>query len=214
MGNHNLSEKRHFSFIGYRGAGKSTLLKLLKKEFLKHKEDNLSGAISKLRFFSLDQVCKNSMGEAIEDAVSKKGWPFFRQVEKDQLKKLLDNENICLIDCGGGVVEDRQNRLLLKQKSWVFFIDTKIDLLVSRQLKSPRISLDVKNPYSDDLAKSIKKETESHLEKRLPWYRECADVTVCDVEKKEKFDELFSFIFKKFLEIVENEKQGSVKHGR
>lgn len=208
-----LDEKRHFCFIGYRGAGKSTLLRLVKKEFLKRTNEG-SEKIPRLRFFSLDQICKKSMGQSIEDAVSKKGWPFFRQVEHEQLKRLLSKKNPCLIDCGGGVVEDSKNRLLLKKKSWVFFIDTRLELLVSRQLKNPRISLDEKNSYGTDLAKSIRKETESHLKKRLPWYRECADFTVRGIEAQEKFDKWSSFIFKKFLEIVESEKKNPVKHNR
>lgn len=211
-----LDEKKHFCFIGYRGAGKSTLLRLIKKEFFRRANEG-SEKIPKLRFFSLDQVCKKSMGQSIEEAVSKKGWPFFRQVEHEELKRLLSSENPCLIDCGGGVVEDRKNRLLLKKKSWVFFIDTKLELLVSRQLKNPRISLDANNPYGAygaDLAKSIRKETESRLKKRLPWYRECADFTVRGIEAQEKFDEWSSFIFKKFLETVESEKKNPTKHNR
>lgn len=160
--------------IGYRGSGKSTVGKILAKKL------NLS-------FYSLDTQIEKQCQKSIADFVAKQGWEVFRTIETQILKKALKTSNI-ILDCGGGVVEKEENRLLLKKENKVFFLKAPLPVLYDRlKDKTNRPAL-TKN-------QSFLQEIEEVYLRRLPFYQECASYII-DANQKPKavVQEIFNLL--------------------
>ena len=72
----------------------------------------------KWSFIDLDQVIETHERMTVEDIFSKKGESYFRKIEKEVLKTILERD--CqVIATGGGAVLDAENLYLLKQRSIV-----------------------------------------------------------------------------------------------
>jgi shikimate kinase len=86
-------------FIGYRGTGKSTIARLL------------AGQIG-WEYISTDRLIEHASGMRISQLVNLQGWPGFRWIEKQVIQKIKERMQV-IIDCGGGVVEDKENMVWL-----------------------------------------------------------------------------------------------------
>jgi len=146
--------------IGYRGTGKSTVGK------------RLAGCLG-LTFVDADRELVDHAGEEISEIVRTKGWPFFRELEKEVLRQICRREQV-LCATGGGVVVDDENIRMMKE----------IGVLVWLQADLDTIRIRMKMDESSDLfrpglsGKGALDEIESVLSERTPLYEKAADLTV------------------------------------
>ncbi len=98
--------------IGPMGSGKSSIGKLLSKKM-------------NLKFLDTDKLIENQENIKIKEIFNSKGQDYFRDLEISILKKIIKTPN-AVIATGGGIVERKENRLLLKKENNVFFIDSSV----------------------------------------------------------------------------------------
>lgn len=106
---------------GMRGSGKTTLGRLLARELKK-------------KFIDLDQEIEKKTGTNIATIVQKKGWNYFRQIEKKVCSKISKKKN-CVIASGGGTILSHKNVEKLKSNGLIIFLECDLDILKSRLKK-------------------------------------------------------------------------------
>ena len=149
--------KQNIALIGYRGTGKTTVAKKLAK---------------KLDFtvFSIDQEIEKQIGCTIAEYVKQNSWPAFREIETTILKS-TQKLTRTVLDCGGGIIENSENRLFLKKHCQVFWLKAEEPTIKSRLAHS-------KNRPSLTGTKSFLAEIEEVLKKRTPLYEATAHYAV------------------------------------
>lgn len=104
------------------------------------------------------------------DFIEKFGWKKFRQVESEIIRD-IEKMNSTIIDCGGGVVENKNNIKLLRQNGTIFWLKAPAKVLADR-IK------DTKNRPSITGKKSFIDEIGEVLERRTLLYKKAADFEV------------------------------------
>jgi shikimate kinase len=67
----------------------------------------------------LDFVIEESEGREIADIINDVGLERYRQIETENLKKVLLNNSVCILALGGGTWTIKENRELLKKHDFV-----------------------------------------------------------------------------------------------
>ena len=147
--------------IGYRGAGKTTVGKKLAE-------------ILAWTYVSTDEMIVKKRGESITTFVEKYGWKEFRNLEHEVVHQ-LKAENECVIDCGGGVVEDAGNMTVLKHRALVVWIDAPLEIIKSR------LSNVVDRPPLSEA--DLISDLEEHYQRRLSFYQKYSDMQLNSSEK-------------------------------
>jgi len=138
------------------GAGKTTVGRLLAEEL-------------GLGFFNLDEVIERDLGMSIPEIFRGFGEEFFRDVETETLKKVLEDVEKKIIATGGGVVLRDENWEVMKKEGITIYLRTPPQEIYSRvKNETNRPLLQVKDPYKKIL---------ELLEERKPLY-EKADFIV------------------------------------
>lgn len=164
-----LEVRRNLALIGGRGCGKTSIAKRV--------------AIANRGFmlFSTDALIRYEAGGAtIPEIVEARGWPGFRELEFEVLDKVMTMKSGVLLDCGGGMVVD------LDERGEEVFSERKVD-----RLRADTIVLYLKRDHrflADKIAGDSNRpdlsETKSFLEimqRREPWYVQTAHhVIECD----------------------------------
>jgi shikimate kinase len=83
------------------------------------------------RFVDLDRVIEKSEGMKVRELFSRKGEPYFRKAEREALAKTLQ-QNGQVIATGGGVVIDRDNLRLLRERSFLVCLTASPDVIQRR----------------------------------------------------------------------------------
>jgi shikimate kinase len=104
--------------IGYRGTGKSTLGKLL-------------AARLRREFVSTDAEVVKRARRTIPEIIAKEGWEYFRDLESDICKELINRDRL-VIDTGGGVILRKQNIDALKHNSLVVWLTASVETITNR----------------------------------------------------------------------------------
>lgn len=143
-----------YFLIGYMGSGKSSVGKCLAK--------NLD-----MLFYDLDAYIEKEENQAITDIFKTKGEIYFRQVEHQKLKKLLEKDESMVLALGGGTPCYSGNMELLSDKGTSIYLQYPIEVLVARlwQDKESRpviAHLETKALLEDFIRK--------HLFERAPYY--------------------------------------------
>ena len=146
--------------IGYRCTGKSSVGKLLESELEKH-------------FADTDEMIEDEADYGIDEIVRKKGWDFFRSLEKDIIEK-ISLKNDLIISTGGGVVLDERNINNLKKNGYIIWLKATADIIKDRMAYDPetghkRPSLTGRDPLQ---------EIKDVLEIREKYYKAAADFEV------------------------------------
>ena len=146
--------------IGYRCSGKTTIGKIIAEKIDR-------------RFMDTDVMIEEKAGCSIEEIIEKKGWEYFRILEKNIIKEVSNTDNL-VIATGGGVVTDVENVRDLKKNGFIVWLRAGIDILRERMTKDKksgmlRPSLTGKDPMD---------EIESVLKPRNPLYENAGDKTV------------------------------------
>ena len=160
----------NISLIGMPYSGKSTI------------GFNLSQVLNK-DFTDLDMLIEASTGLQINKFINRHGEKAFRR-EEHKMLKLLSFQNGEIISCGGGVILDELNMLLLKQNSIIVYLKRDIDL----------IEFDSSRPLSSNKESYLKL-----LKEREKLYEMYADIIV---ENNKTIEEVVLEIARKYYEIA------------
>ncbi|MBT8395141.1 MAG: shikimate kinase [Bacteroidia bacterium] len=168
--------------LGYMASGKSTIGRLLVKIF-------------GYKFIDLDSFIEKKEEKSISDIFKDKGEVYFRKVENLYLKKLLANQENCIISLGGGTPCYANNMQLIKEdrNAISFFLKTSVKEIVNRLIiekdERPLVSgIDSKDSMTEFVSK--------HLFERNPFYSKADYVLNTDGKAKEKIVE--EIVFKLF----------------
>jgi shikimate kinase len=141
------------AIVGYMGSGKSTVGRLLARSL-------------GWDFVDLDREIARSAERAIPEIFERYGEGHFRDLEHRALLAALDGERERIVACGGGIVERPENREGLAGVATVFLWED-TGLLFGRTRGALR-----------PLRGAGREEFERRYERRLPLYREVADLEV------------------------------------
>lgn len=141
--------------VGPMGAGKTTIGKLLAKHL-------------KRPFLDADWYISEKAGADISWIFAKEGELGFRERESRAMDELSAMPDIVLAT-GGGVVECECNREYL-QRGLVIFLDASVDTQIHRTKKDKNRPL-----LQNDNPKAV---LEMLYQRRVPLYKEAADITV------------------------------------
>ena len=139
------------------GSGKSTIGNLLSKKM-------------GMAFIDLDAYIEKKENKSVSQIFADSGEEYFRQLEKNAVKELAYKKSVILAT-GGGTLTFRENVDILKNA------DNKIILLdLPVEVVEQRLQGDTKRPL---LNRPDKEKVMRELyEKRLPLYRNAADIVV------------------------------------
>jgi len=139
--------------IGYRGTGKSHVGEILARRL-------------GMRLVSMDAEIVRHAGRRIPEIVAEHGWPYFRDLETAEARRLAGEDRL-VVDCGGGVIERDENTAILQQNAMVFWLQASVATIVSR------IEGDSERPALVE-GKTFTEEVAEVLERRTPRYRAAA----------------------------------------
>lgn len=129
-----LAEKNHIiSTIGIMGAGKTTHGRLLSERL------NYS-------FKDIDDEIVAADGRPITEIFAQNGEAYFRELEKSTLSKNFNENQPCILSCGGGIVLNEPNRNLLKDNSLVVWFYATPQAIIQRINIAKRPLLQEENP--------------------------------------------------------------------
>ena len=111
--------KNNCILIGYMGCGKSTVGRQL--------SDTL-----KYGFADTDALIEEEQGRTIAEIFEVDGEQFFRDLETEALRKLLETEGKYVISVGGGLPLREENRMLLQKLGQVIYLKATPDTIYNR----------------------------------------------------------------------------------
>lgn len=132
--------------IGYMCAGKTTIGKKL-------------SAMTGLEFKDIDDIIEHKLDISINDIFKKYGEKYFRKIETEILKEIINNKNKDqLIVCGGGTPCFNDNMKLMKSAGKVIYLKVEPKILAERIEKSTVVRPVINGLTDDDLLFFIKKQ--------------------------------------------------------
>lgn len=107
----------------------------------------------KRSFVDVDKVIEKAEGMKVKDIFSRKGEPYFRRAEKQQLARVLEQRGQ-VIATGGGVIMDEENLTLLREKTLLVCLTASVDALLGRAgngAKRPLLKAENRRQRVEDL---------------------------------------------------------------
>lgn len=132
--------------VGFMGSGKTTIGRLLSE-------------VLGRSWIDLDSFIEQQEGIAISTIFANKGESYFRTLETQALKQLI-KKDIGVLSTGGGIIEQLENREVLKE-TYTIYLSYPFDVLYRR------IEGDTNRPLATSYEVLSKR-----YEKRLAWYNE------------------------------------------
>ena len=150
-------KRKNIVLCGFMGSGKSTIGNLLSKKM-------------GMAFIDLDAYIEKKENKSVSQIFSDSGEEYFRQLEKDAVKELAYKKSVILAT-GGGTLTFRENVDILKNAgNKIILLDLPVEVV------EQRLQGDTKRPL---LNRPDKEKVMRELyEKRLPLYRNAADIVV------------------------------------
>lgn len=146
--------------VGYRCAGKSSLAALLAERLKKN-------------FCDLDSRIEEKAGSSIGIIVKTKGWDFFRELEGQCLKDVLE-EGVFLIATGGGIVLCDENIRLMRENGFVIYLKVLPETVLFR-MEEDRKQGKNRPPLTE---KILEEEIRQGLFEREPLYKKAAHLEI------------------------------------
>ncbi len=144
--------------IGYRATGKSSVSQILGKRLGK-------------KVIHMDQEIIRKCGR-IDLFVKNNGWCKFRDIETALLKSVSHKKDL-IVDCGGGIIERKANKNILKNTGTVVWLKASASTIAQRLRNGSN-----ENRPSLTGTKSTVEEVEEVLRHREELYRAAADFQV------------------------------------
>ncbi|MBF0225968.1 MAG: shikimate kinase [Desulfobacterales bacterium] len=147
--------------IGYRCSGKTSV-------------GSYIASIMGTPFIDADQELVKDAGMPISKIVDDKGWDFFRELEKQTIKKISGFSQKHVVATGGGVILKAENIEVMKKSGVVIW------LKVNSETIKKRMFLDetTKEFRPSLTSKSLDKEIEDTLLERIPLYEKAKDFSI------------------------------------
>ena len=142
--------------IGYRCTGKTTLGRELAREL-------------GWEFVDMDDLLVNEAGQSISEMVAEKGWPHFRDRERDLLRRLA-GKGPMVVGTGGGIVLDPDNVAEMRASGKVLWLQCNSDT-INQRIQGDARTEEMRPALTD---KGLLAEIESVLQEREPLYRSAA----------------------------------------
>lgn len=162
--------------IGYMGAGKSTVGQALSERM-------------QVSFRDTDCWIEEKQGRCISDIFAEDGEDYFRKLETDCLKELLEQKENGVISAGGGLPLREENQELLRKMAYTVYLQVSKETVLER----------LKGDSSRPLLQVADRETRiaEMIQVRHPIYLEAADTAV-EVDGRE-VEEIVKEILDLFL---------------
>jgi shikimate kinase/3-dehydroquinate synthase len=149
---------RHVALIGFMGVGKTTLGAEVAERLGR-------------RLVDLDREVERSTRQTIPELFEERGEAEFRVLEAEATIATLRNERPAVLALGGGAVETPRIRRALHEHALTVHVEVDPETAWARSREGDR-------PLARD-----EKTFRSLYDRRLPLYRECADVTASEAEE-------------------------------
>ncbi|MDF0715384.1 shikimate kinase [Muricauda sp. 334s03] len=150
--------------LGYMASGKSTVGRLLARQL-------------GMEFIDLDEYIEHDQKKSIKDIFSEKGEIFFRKLEHQMLKEVLEKDESIVLSTGGGTPCYGNNMdTILKQSEHSVYLNLSIPKLVDRISKEKEDRPLVRNISDEELPEFIGK----HLFERRPYYLQAKHILDCN----------------------------------
>jgi len=150
--------------IGYMGSGKSTIAKLLSKSM-------------QYEFLDLDEIIEKEQNASVSAIFERKGEVYFRKLEHEVLKRILQSESNMILSLGGGTPCFTNNQELLKQENiCTVYLKTSIDKLYERLRTQKANRPLIANKSEDEMKEFIAK----HLFERSFYYNHAKYIVTTD----------------------------------
>jgi shikimate kinase len=161
-------KKNSIILIGFMAGGKSVAAKKLAKKL-------------KMPMLDTDTLIENREGIKIKDIFRIHGEPYFRNLEKETVKRIFRLKDM-IVSTGGGIILNAGNRRILRKCGTVFYLKTSSDVILRRIKKTK----DNKRPLLADKT-DLKSEIKRLLKFREPYYCACAHhvIDTSDMTEKE-----------------------------
>ena len=160
--------------IGPMGSGKSTIGKVLSERL-------------EYDFYDTDKLVEKVVGKKIKEIFEQNGEQYFRLKESEELVKTRKLKN-AVIATGGGIIENKKNRLFLKEEKKVIFLDSSIERQYDRTKESQKRPL-LNNGDSMKILKNL-------YQKRLSFYQEVSKLKISmdNLTEGKIFEEILDFL--------------------
>ena len=159
--------KNNIALIGFMGCGKTTVGKILSKKM-------------NFYFADSDQIIEEREGMTIPDIFKKFGEGYFRKLEEQTIRSLIEKEKI-IISTGGGAVLNPSLFEYMKNNAAVVYLDASIDTLWNRLKNCTNRPM----LYSDNPRKRM----EELYKNRLPVYQKAHYIIKTDGKSPENVAE-------------------------
>ena len=84
-----------------------------------------------MEFIDTDELIEEKERKTIERIFADKGEKYFREVERDIIKEVSENEG-CVISIGGGSMQREENIINLKRKGTIFLLTASVEEILKR----------------------------------------------------------------------------------
>ena len=155
------------SLVGYMASGKTLVGKALAEQL-------------KLPFIDLDQEIEKAIGSSISDLISAKNELYFRKIEREHLKRVLQQPSFVL-SCGGGTPCYYSNMEDINAESMSFYLQETPKTLAARLMADRKNRPLIERIEEKDLFEFVAK----HVFDRRPYY-EMANYSVRGDDKVEQ----------------------------
>ncbi|MCX2720090.1 shikimate kinase [Lentiprolixibacter aurantiacus] len=150
--------------LGYMGSGKSTVARLL-------------GEKLNLQAMDLDTLIESEAGQSIPEIFKEKGEIYFRKMEHQVLKAILESDGPFVLALGGGTPCYSGNMtLILQATTQVFYLKIGIPALVERLSSEKEDRPLISHLPDEELPEFIGK----HLFERQPFYMQAPHIIKSD----------------------------------
>ncbi|HEX5555562.1 MAG TPA: shikimate kinase [Chitinophagaceae bacterium] len=120
----------------------------------------------------LDEEIVKDAGMSIPDIFARKGEAYFRELERDKLHEILQNEHF-IVSCGGGVPCFFDNMVVMNNEGLTIWLDAPVEVMVDR-LKRWRHERPLIRDLDDD---ALREYVETKLNERRFFYQQ-AQLTI------------------------------------
>ncbi len=109
---------KNIYLVGFMGSGKSTIGNILAQKL-------------NMKFVDVDTEIEKKEDMKISDIFKEKGEPYFRELEKKEIEKLTQKENL-VVSTGGRLGADLENMKKMKKTGIVIWLDVPLNIILER----------------------------------------------------------------------------------
>ena len=160
------------------GCGKTTIGKIISK-------------ITGKRFIDLDSYIESTTNQTISNIFLSRGEIYFRKIESEYLKVIIDNYDNVILSLGGGT-PCYSNNLSLIKNSKSFYLKYSTTILSNRLIDNKSYRPVLSNINNID---SMNDYIAKHLFERNYYYDQASEIIQCDLKSKDEIaNEILSLL--------------------